>query len=653
VNDTALVLTIAAAVGAAVPIALAGLGELLAERSGVLNLGLEGMMLVGAVVAFLVGDGTGSLWLALVLGMAAAAGLALVHAFLSVTLRANQIVSGLALVIFGTGLSTFVGKPVEGTRLATDLRAVRLGPLADLPVIGPVLFRQDPLVYVTVLLAAAIAWYLDRTRPGLAVRAVGESPPPPTAPGLDVARIRYVHVVVGGALAGAGGAYLILAQVPAWSQDGTTSGLGGSPSPSSCSRRGTRGGCSSAPCSSAWRGEPTSSSRTPGSTSRRAAVDAPVRAHHPGAGGVGLARPAPAHGRSRRAGAGVRAGRAVNPGTGPTVPSRFSLALPDWVAPWLASQPATFPTQQAQVELVLGLAGEHVEQGTGGPFAAAIFVRATGRLLAAGLNLVVPASTCIAHAEMVAFALAGQGSGSFDLGAPGPVALVASTEPCAMCLGAIPWSGSPSSSAAPVTRTPGHRLRRGQQAAGLGAGPHERGIEVVRGVARGRRPRGAGPLRCRRGSRVQQPGDERLTVHAVQRPGTRIRRHLAPATLAEALGRSWPPSRGGRGRWPGAPTCCSSSSGGGEGTDTLVDLSRIGGLDEVAVADGVAHLGPLVTHNHVVRTRRSWPAPSPWRRRAGRSAPHRCATGPRWPATSSPRAPPTTPSRPCWRSTPP
>jgi simple sugar transport system permease protein len=135
-------------------------------------------------------------------------------------------VSGLALVIFGTGLSTFVGKPVEGTPLATDLRAVGIGPLADLPVLGPVLFRQDPLVYATVVLAAAIAWYLDRTRPGLAVRAVGESPATADSTGIDVSRIRYVHVVVGGALAGAGGAYLILAQVPAWSQDGTTSGLG-------------------------------------------------------------------------------------------------------------------------------------------------------------------------------------------------------------------------------------------------------------------------------------------------------------------------------------------------------------------------------------------------------------------------------------------
>ncbi len=225
-NETALVLTVAAAVGAAVPIALAALGELLAERSGVLNLGIEGMMLIGAVSAFLVGDGTGSLWLALAVGMVAAATLALVHAFLCVTLRANQIVSGLALVILGTGLATFVGKPIEGRPLATDLRAVRLGPLSDLPVVGPVLFEQDPVAYATVALAAVIAFYLGRTRPGLSLRAVGESPATADSTGLDVARIRYLHVVIGGALAGAGGAYLILAQVPSWSQDGTTSGLG-------------------------------------------------------------------------------------------------------------------------------------------------------------------------------------------------------------------------------------------------------------------------------------------------------------------------------------------------------------------------------------------------------------------------------------------
>jgi tRNA(Arg) A34 adenosine deaminase TadA len=174
----------------------------------------------------------------------------------------------------------------------------------------------------------------------------------------------------------------------------------------------------------------------------------------------------------------------VTPTTGPSVPSRFTLVLPGWVGPWLAAQPATFPTVAAQVDLVLGLAGEQVEQGTGGPFAAAVFERSTGRLLAAGLNLVVPASACIAHAEMVALALAGQGSGSFDLGAPGPVALVASTEPCAMCLGAIPWSGVSQlvcSAGDEDARAIG--FDEGNKPSDWAEDLAGRGIEVVRGVA--------------------------------------------------------------------------------------------------------------------------------------------------------------------------
>jgi tRNA(Arg) A34 adenosine deaminase TadA len=127
--------------------------------------------------------------------------------------------------------------------------------------------------------------------------------------------------------------------------------------------------------------------------------------------------------------------------TEPSVPTRFALDLPDWVAPWLARRPSSFPTDEDRTGVVLDLAGEHVERRTGGPFAAGIFEAASGRLLAVGVNLVVPSRACIAHAEMVAFALAGQGLGSFDLGAASPVVLVASTEPCAMCLGAIPWSG--------------------------------------------------------------------------------------------------------------------------------------------------------------------------------------------------------------------
>ncbi len=225
-NDTTFVLTLAASVAAAVPIALAALGELLSERSGVLNLGVEGMMLIGAVTAFQAGDASGNLWVALAVGAAAGAVFSLIHAFLCVTLRANQIVSGLALVIFGTGVSTFIGKSIEGEPLDTDFVPTRWGALADLPLVGPVLFDQDPMMYITIVLAAVIAFYLNRTRAGLALRAVGESPATADSVGVAVALQRYVHVMIGGLLAGAGGAYLVLGQVPAWSQDGTTAGVG-------------------------------------------------------------------------------------------------------------------------------------------------------------------------------------------------------------------------------------------------------------------------------------------------------------------------------------------------------------------------------------------------------------------------------------------
>ncbi len=225
-NDAVFVLTLAAAVGAAVPIALAALGELLSETSGVLNLGVEGMMLIGAVMAFQVGDASGSLWLALVVGSLAGALFSAIHAFLCVTLRANQIVSGLALVIFGTGLSTFIGKSIEGKPLDTDFTPIRWGFLADIPVLGPVLFDQDPMVYATIAIALVITFYLNRTKAGLAVRAVGESPGTADTMGVAVAAIRYVHVMLGGLLAGMAGAYLVLGQVPSWSQDGTTAGIG-------------------------------------------------------------------------------------------------------------------------------------------------------------------------------------------------------------------------------------------------------------------------------------------------------------------------------------------------------------------------------------------------------------------------------------------
>lgn len=215
-----------AAVAAGTPIALAALGALLNERAGVLNLGIEGIMLIGAVCAFLVGDGTGNAWLGLVAGMVAGAALALVHGFLVISLRANQIVSSLALVIFGTGLATFVGQSIEGKPLTARITAIDLPLLSEIPAAGRVLFRQDPLVYATWAVVALIAVYLFRTRTGLAVRAVGENPATADAMGISVARVRFTHVALGGMLAGAGGAYQVLVRLGQWNQASTTDGIG-------------------------------------------------------------------------------------------------------------------------------------------------------------------------------------------------------------------------------------------------------------------------------------------------------------------------------------------------------------------------------------------------------------------------------------------
>jgi general nucleoside transport system permease protein len=227
-NDTVLALTLAAAVSAGTPLALAAIGELLTERAGILNLGVEGMMLLGAVTTFLAANATGSPWLGLAAGVAAGGALAAVHAFLSVTMRSNQIVSGLALVIFGTGLATFIGRPVEGVPLPPSARlsATPIPVLEQLPIIGRALFQQDVLVYASWVIALAVAFYLFRTRPGLAVRAVGESPATADVMGVKVDAIRYVHTIVGGLLAGGAGSYLMLVRVPAWSQAATTNGIG-------------------------------------------------------------------------------------------------------------------------------------------------------------------------------------------------------------------------------------------------------------------------------------------------------------------------------------------------------------------------------------------------------------------------------------------
>lgn len=216
-----IIAVLAAAVMAGTPILYAAMGELLTERSGVLNLGVEGMMLVGAVSGFLVTVQTNNHWLGVVAAMAAGGLMAAIHAVLTVSLRSNQVVTGLALTMFGTGLSGYLGKKYVGIPLANPFRAFEPGGLGDLPVVGPIFFQHDALVYLTYILVPLCWYYLYHTSAGLNLRAVGENPGAADAAGLNVALIRYVHVIMGGALAGVGGAYLSLAYAPSWLENMT------------------------------------------------------------------------------------------------------------------------------------------------------------------------------------------------------------------------------------------------------------------------------------------------------------------------------------------------------------------------------------------------------------------------------------------------
>ena len=225
-NENIWILTSANAVTIATTLILAALGALFTERSGVLNLGVEGILLTSAISSFLAADSTGSVWVGLAVGTAVGSLLSSIHATLAVILRANQIVSGLALVIFGTGLANFLGKPAEGRTVRTTLDPIRLGPLSDIPVIGPILFTQDIVTFGTIAFAVASAWFLFRTRPGLEMRATGDDPATVDAQGLSVSSIRIRYTMFGGALIGLGGSWHMLAQSAAWHQAATTNGIG-------------------------------------------------------------------------------------------------------------------------------------------------------------------------------------------------------------------------------------------------------------------------------------------------------------------------------------------------------------------------------------------------------------------------------------------
>jgi simple sugar transport system permease protein len=213
-------------VAIATTLILAALGALFTERAGVLNLGIEGILLTSAISSFLVADSSGSIWLGLIVGSLVGALLAGIHAVLSVVLRANQIVAGLALVIFGTGLANFLGKPAEGKTVTTLIKPLSFGPLSDIPVVGPVIFRQDPITYASIVIAVVASLYLFRSRPGLELRATGDDPATVDAQGLSVASIRIRYTLFGGLLVGLGGSWLMLAQSAAWHQAATTNGIG-------------------------------------------------------------------------------------------------------------------------------------------------------------------------------------------------------------------------------------------------------------------------------------------------------------------------------------------------------------------------------------------------------------------------------------------
>ncbi len=208
----------------ATPVLYATLGEIITERSGVLNLGLEGIMLVGACASVIVTYETNNVVMGLVAALAAGAILGLFQAIISIYFRANQVASGIAMTIFGTGLSAFLGAPYVGKQIQ-NISPFKVPGLGDIPILGPIFFSHDVLVYATYLLVPVLAFLLYRTRWGLALRASGEEPHSAAAAGIKVELVRYIATICGAALAGLGGAYLSLVYAQGWTEN-ITAGRG-------------------------------------------------------------------------------------------------------------------------------------------------------------------------------------------------------------------------------------------------------------------------------------------------------------------------------------------------------------------------------------------------------------------------------------------
>ncbi len=209
---------------AATPILIAAIGELVVEKSGVLNLGVEGMMIIGAICGFIVAVETGSPWLGFLAAMAGGAAISFIFAVLTQYLLTNQVATGLALTLFGLGFAALLGHSYAGIK-PPKFGALDIPFISDIPVIGPLIFSHDYMIYISLMIVAGVWYFLTRTRGGLVLRAAGENHDAAHALGYKVIRIRIMAILFGGAMAGLGGAYLSLVRVPQWTE-GMTAGAG-------------------------------------------------------------------------------------------------------------------------------------------------------------------------------------------------------------------------------------------------------------------------------------------------------------------------------------------------------------------------------------------------------------------------------------------
>ena len=222
-----LLIILQAGVATGTVLLFATLGEIFAERAGVMNLGVEGMMLIGAMSAFSVTVSTGNPWLGVIVALISGGALSQIHAFLTVTLQSDQVVSGLSLTFLGVGISLVLGEGLSKAGTIPLLPVLTIPLLSLIPLLGPIFFtNQNILVYVGYLLVPLAWYYINRTRPGLHLRAVGEYPAAADALGINVYRLRYFYVGVGGVLAGLAGATISLAVSPGWFSELTTGGQG-------------------------------------------------------------------------------------------------------------------------------------------------------------------------------------------------------------------------------------------------------------------------------------------------------------------------------------------------------------------------------------------------------------------------------------------